>query len=73
MYKVKKMYKIFTRKQKETVSYINYIINEGVVLYPGNSLQTMHSLVGFGGGGGNNGDCIRDWSDVSASFTFIFW
>lgn len=45
----KKMYKIFTRKQKETVSYINYIINKGVVLYPGNSLQTMHSLVGWEG------------------------
>lgn len=54
MYKVKKIYKIFTRKEKkETVSYINYIMNKGVVLYPGNSLQTMHSLVG--GGGGNNG------------------
>lgn len=53
------MYKIFTRKEKkETVSYINYIMNKGVVLYPGNSLQTMHSLVG--GGGGKNGDCTSD-------------
>jgi len=42
------MYKIFTRRQKETVSYINYIINKGVVLYPGNSLQTMHSSGGLG-------------------------
>lgn len=73
MYKVKIFYKIFTRKQKETVSYINYIINEGVVLYPGNSLQTMHSLMVFGEvEGGNNGDCIRDWSDVSAFFSFHF-
>ncbi len=54
----KNMYKIFTRKEKnEKVSYINYIMNKGVVLYSGNSLQTMHSLGGGGGGGCNNGDC----------------
>lgn len=43
-------------------------MNKGVVLYPENSLQTMHFLVG--GGGGNNGDCTGNcttvWSDVSA-------
>lgn len=36
MYKVKKNYKMFARK---TVSYINYIINKGVVPYPGNHLS----------------------------------
>lgn len=38
MYKVKKNYKMFARK---TVSYINYIINKGVVPYPGNRSQTL--------------------------------
>ncbi len=52
----KNMYKIFTRKEKNEK--VSYIMNKGVVLYSGNSLQTMHSLVG--GGGGNNGDCTSD-------------
>ncbi len=52
MYKVKTCTRYLLEKKKMKVSYINYIMNKGVVLYSGNSLQTMHSLVGGGGGGG---------------------
>lgn len=70
----KKMYKIFTRKQKETVSYINYIINECCALPRKQLTDYAFSGVFYFIGGRGRGRWVGEltetasghWSDVSA-------